>query len=451
VRLYFRDGNQLSKVKALEDVHFLQRQKPTSPDSSDMELIADQVDLFTSPAGALSKAITRGAARIEVLPAQNTAQQPSPGGDGSQPGGKTIITAKVFQASFDANSRIKTLHGEPDAKIVSTAGGRPDRVSTSRTLNITFTPGSTKSGIESALQQGGVHMMEGDREAFAQTARYTPADDVLVLSGSPRVDDPGMLTTARIIRMNRASGDAIAEDDVKTTYTELKEQPQGALLASGDPIHVTARTMIARRATGTAHYSGSARLWQAANIVQAHDIEFKRENRSMQATGTSARPVTTVLVQRDKTGRVTPVNITSSRLTYSDTERVARFEGGVLMKTAEGTLTSERLDAFLLPRTEQANVKLPSGASQLHHAVAQGRVELHQPGRQAQGERLVYTAAESKYVLTGTKLKQPTLADVTHGTVIGDSLTFYSRDDRVVIGSATSAPTVTQTRVPKQQ
>jgi lipopolysaccharide export system protein LptA len=259
------------------------------------------------------------------------------------------------------------------------------------------------------------------------------------------------MTTAQVIRMDRSSGDAVAENEVKTTYTELKEQPQGALLASGDPIHVTAKTMTARRATGTARYSGGARLWQAANIVQAQTIEFNRENRSMLATGTNTRPVTTVLVQRDKTGKMTPVNITSSRLSYNDLDRTAHFEGRVIMKTADGTLTAERVDAFLLPRTSQADGKQPSGASQLERAVAQNAVDLQQPGRRAQGERLVYTAAESKYVLTGTKSHQPTLADATHGTVTGDSLTFYSRDDRVVIGSATSQRTVTQTHAPKAQ
>ena len=35
--------------------------------------------------------------------------------------------------------------------------------------------------------------------------------------------------------MNRATGDAFAEGDVKSTYSDLKPQPNGALLASSDP------------------------------------------------------------------------------------------------------------------------------------------------------------------------------------------------------------------------
>ncbi len=63
---------------------------------------------------------------------------------------------------------------------------------------------------------------------------------MLVLSGSPRVIDGGMTTTATHVRMNRQTGEGFADDDVKTTYSDLKPQPNGALLANSDPIHVTA-------------------------------------------------------------------------------------------------------------------------------------------------------------------------------------------------------------------
>ena len=92
---------------------------------------------------------------------------------------------------------------------------------------------------------------------------------MLVLSGSPRVADSGMTTTAQVIRVNRATGDAIAEGDVKSTYSELKAQPDGALLASADPIHVTSQSMTAHRSPAVALYSGNARLWQNANVVES--------------------------------------------------------------------------------------------------------------------------------------------------------------------------------------
>jgi len=39
------------------------------------------------------------------------------------------------------------------------------------------------------------------------------------------------------------------------------------------------------------------------------------------------------------------------------------------------------------------------------------------------------------------------VADAEHGTIKGDSLTFYSHDDRIVVESKESSRTVTRTRV----
>ncbi len=126
------------------------------------------------------------------------------------------------------------------------------------------------------------------RSVFAEVATYTPADQLLVLSGSPRVIDGGMTTTADHIRMNRQSGDAFADDNVKTTYSDLKPQPNGALLATSDPIHVTAAHMTSRQQPSIAHYTGNVRLWQTANMVRAPKIDFDQEKRTIVAQGEPA-------------------------------------------------------------------------------------------------------------------------------------------------------------------
>ena len=106
-----------------------------------------------------------------------------------------------------------------------------------------------------------------------------------------------MITTANTIRINRATDDAFADGNVKSTYSDLKEQPNGALLASSSPIHVTAARMTAHNSPAVALYEGNARLWQDANIIEAPSIQFDRERRSLVAQGNTAQPVSTVLVQ----------------------------------------------------------------------------------------------------------------------------------------------------------
>jgi lipopolysaccharide export system protein LptA len=69
---------------------------------------------------------------------------------------------------------------------------------------------------------------------------------------------------------------------------------------------------------------------------------------------------------------------------------------------------------------------------------------VQQPGRRAVGQQLVYTAADDKFVLTGGS---PSIFDAERGKTAGVSLTFYRRDDRVLVDGEASSPVVTQTRV----
>ena len=182
-----------------------------------------------------------------------------------------------------------------------------------------------------------------------------------------------MATTARIMRMNRATGDATAEGNVKSTYSELHEQPTGALLASSSPIHVTAQSMTAHRTPSIALYTGNVRLWQDADIVQAPSIEFDQVHRSILAQG-DGHPVSTVLSQVDKSGRVTLVTITSERLLYTDDQHQAKFEGNVVAHSADVVMTAAHMDAYLVPRGQPANSPASSAPSQLDHIVAEGKV-----------------------------------------------------------------------------
>jgi len=46
------------------------------------------------------------------------------------------------------------------------------------------------------------------------------------------------------------------------------------MLASSDPIHVTSRSMTAHRSPAIAVYTGNARLWQNANVVEAPMLQI---------------------------------------------------------------------------------------------------------------------------------------------------------------------------------
>src|SRR5579884_540670 len=488
----FGPHNQPMHARAIENVRLVQHQnhgstmlsdshkKAAGPDSSkpqDIELDAAVLDMDLKDGKLLDRAHTEGPAQIVITsqpsaspaPAQSSltlvptaaaaTTQPKPSGPE-----KTVVTAKRFDFAFDDHNHLKTLHGAPNAKIVSTTPGRPDRVSTSRVLDVAFKP---EGGIGEIIQRENVRYNEGQRAAWGDVGRYTPDDGMLVLNGDPpRIVDQGTTTTADVIRLNRATGEASAAGNVKSTYSDLKPQPNGAMLASGDPVHVTSKNMTAGRASGQALYTGGARLWQNANVVEAPSINFDRNSRSMTADGTPAQRVLTVLVQTDKKGKVTPVNIKSDTLNYVDEQRKAHFSGGVVMKATDATLSSQEADAYLKPREGAGADKSSSSATQddarpaqkqgsvvsqpseLDKVVAWDHVVVVQPTRRVLGEHLVYTASDGKYVVTGGA---PSIFDAEKGISHGDSLTFYNRDDRVLIESkdSKSSPTVTQTRVAK--
>jgi lipopolysaccharide export system protein LptA len=444
--LHFAGQQILQTVHAEDGVRLTQKNSTGGTDSiaastgksaspskggQDLEMTAPAMDFLVKDGRLLERAETGGPPQI-VITQQATNQ-------------KTVVTASKFTAKFTNKNRLATLHGEPDAKIVSSKIGAPnqtDRASTSQRLDVAFLP---EGGISSITQTGDFTYVDGSQKAWAQRGEYTTADQMLVLSGSPRVVDTGMATTAQTIRVNRATGDAVAEGNVKSSYSDLKVQPDGGMLASSDPIHVTSRIMTAHHSPSIAVYSGDARLWQNANLIEGPTLQFDRDQRSLVAQASPTQAVSTVLAQVDKSGKVTPVRITSAHLDYADAERKMFLNGGVTAKGSDAAMTADRMTVFLRPRSESA---VASSPGQVDRIVAEEKVVVTEPTRHATGERLVYTAAEDKFVLTGGPLSgPPSIFDAERGKITGDSLTFFRRDDRVLVEGRETSPTITRTQV----
>jgi lipopolysaccharide export system protein LptA len=472
VTMDFAGQNQLQMVHAIDGARLAQKaaagkNSASSSGPQDFELTAPIIDFTVQDGRVLHSATTSSAAQITITPTQDAASA-SPQ--------RTVVTAGKFEAKFateEGRNRLSVIHGAPNARVLSSTAGSPDRVSTSDSIDAVFLP---QGGIESVTQQGNVTYTDQQSpnrrvQAWATTAHYTPSDQMLVLTGNPRVIDGSMATTANTIRINRTSGDALAEGDVKSTYSDLKEQPNGALLASSSPIHVTARTMTAHNTPGSAIYSGNVRLWQDANVIEAPSIQFDCDRRFVTAQGTTAQAVETILVQAERQtatvqkgnqqkmagknlaknsadpaqqSRSSPIVITAAKLTYSDSERKVHYEGGVTAKGTDFTASAKTADAYMLPRAQASANQPVASPGQLDRMVAERDVVIQQPNRRAEGQKLVYTAADDKFVLTGGP---PSIFDAEQGKITGVSLTFFRRDDRVLVEGEASTPVVTTTRV----
>jgi lipopolysaccharide export system protein LptA len=377
------------------------------------------------------------------------------------------LEAPRLDATFASGNRPQSLHATGGARLVS-----EQRTTGSRELQAGF---DNQGRVSTLDQWGDFRYDEGTRHATAERARYTAADETFALTGNARYTDsssqlsavssqpetghaPSLpnaanangtaAVSAATLRLNRRTGDVFAQGEVKATYTQMKPASgaaAGALFGGSSPVHATGAAMAASRQSGQARFTGGARLWQDANIVEAPTIEFDRTRRTMVArsavaSATGAPRVTTSFVQKDKQGKLTPVTITSAQLTYSDQDRQAHFTGGVVMRGADATVTADRADVLLALRGAAASSNA-NAPSQLQQVTAEGHVRLEEPRRRASGEKLVYTDADGKFVLTGGP---PSIFDAEKGNLTGNSLTFFSRDDTVLVEGGTGQAITTQ-------
>jgi lipopolysaccharide export system protein LptA len=164
-------------------------------------------------------------------------------------------------------------------------------------------------------------------------------------------------------------------------------------------------------------------------------VQVEKESATNQQKGT--KPMVPL-------GRSSPITITANRLSYVDSDRKIHYEGGVFAKGADFTASSKTADAYLLPRNQSTRDQTASGIGRLDRMVAQGNVVIQQRGRRAEGETLVYATVDDKFVMTGGP---PSIFDAEQGKITGVSLTFFRRDDRVLVEGEGSTPVVTTTRV----
>ncbi len=429
----FQGKNELQKVRASQNV--VLEQVPQGRAGAKVQttrLDAEQVDFFLR-GGALQHAETAGKASIT---------------QSDSPSARTVLTADKLEATF-AGNRLRRLVGDGDAKVVASAAGQTDRVTTSRQFTADFAASGAAQSLTGVVQQGDFAYQEGNRAANAERAAFNPAAEVFSLTGSPRIQDKdqGFALTADAVTLNRKSKDAAAQGNVKTTYIQPKTATDGALFSSAEPIHVTSQSATLSNNRELAQFRGGARLWQGANIIQAPSIDFQRSKKALIAHGAEGkREVQTVFLETSRTGRQTPITLTAGRMDYSDQDRKALFSGGVTAAGSEMTVSASQMEVMLLAKGQN---RQPAGsAGQLERIIATGniRIEEQKPARTATGERLEYTAADGKFVLTGSPGKFPSIFDAEQGNITGDSLTFFSRDDRVQIGSGENTRTVTRTR-----
>lgn len=321
---------------------------------------------------------------------------------------------------------------------------------------------------------------------WAQHAEYHAAGEILHLTGHPRIaDGVSMQVAASAIDYHRDTQNAEAAGNVKATYAQQPQpgaasaQTAAPTLGGNGPVHVVADHATMDHATNQNFFYGAAeapaRMWQDPNSLLAPVIEIDRAQNLLKAWGenTGAAPVvnanfTSALGQNHQQS---VVRVHSQTLVYSDRTRQGDFHGTVMAEQGNEVIHADDALLFLKPAAAgsrsggQSGQNPPAAAdnggatqaaagsapnsnrqnSQLDHMIATGHVVFTQPGRKGTGEKLVYTADDGRYVLTGTESTPPQLWDRVHGTTTGVALTFNSQDSAVEVNGGKSSA-VTETR-----
>ena len=286
------------------------------------------------------------------------------------------------------------------------------------------------------------------QHAKSDAALYDADLDRLVLTGGVQVQDAESALFADRVQLDHATGDSLADGSVRVSYLQNG--------SSGEPLHILAARAISHEGTGVSDFfggpslGGRAKMWQGGSQVEAPLLEFHRTERTFTARDEHGAQgaVHTVLMD---TGRSdgkpqarppdTPVRVISREMTYNDAKRQVSFAGDVRVQDKDGTMRSDEATVYLLPvsiavkpRVQSATDAAPiSLGGRLDRIVGTGSVVLEQPDRRATGERLLYTAEDQTFVLTGTASDPPKMVDTLQGNVTGASLRFTSGEDRVVI------------------
>ncbi len=341
------------------------------------------------------------------------------------------------------------------------------QTSMGETLDVEFRPDATgKVELARAVQRGSVSVtreLPGKaiaaggttaRPAAAQVqhaksdvATYDADADRLVLTGAVQVQNAESALFADRVQMDHATGDSFADGSVRVSYLQTA--------SSAEPLHVLAARAVSHNAAGVSEFFGGpapgskAKMWQGGSQVEAPVLEFHQTERMLVARDEhgAVDAVRTVLIdagggESKQAARTLspPVRVVSREMTYDDVKRQVHFTGDVRVQDKDGTMRSEEATVYLLPATA-SGTPLKSAASaaplslggRVDHIVGTGEVVLEQPGRKATGERLVYTAADQTFVLTGTASAPPKMVDQLQGSVTGASLRFTSGEDSVVI------------------
>ena len=436
------------------------RDKPSSQQGPKI-LTSEKLELNMKPGGQeIDEARTLTPGRLEFLPAK-------PGDR------KRQLDAERMTVWYGKQNIIRDFRAskavtktETPAKPVRGAQPKPPTITLTRSdeLEAHF---DARGQVTALDQSGGFEYEEETRRAKSDTAQMDETNGVILLRGRARAWDEAGSTDADEIRIDQKSGTTFAKGKVASTHLPDHKDPKdlkatktakdpadGGLIGGDQPLMARAAEMTSWDRNHKLRYTGDAVLWQGSTRIQGREVFIDREAQRLEARGDvvtrvadsnssgspdAGAPAQTGQAQGQQkkaaaggTARGFSV-VSAPEFTYEGKLKQGFYRDNVHLERAGLDVRSRYLKTFF----EEVPKHGGGTETQLEHLEADGAVEILQkpPGRVRRGrsEHAEYYLGEERMVLAGG---QPEASDSQRGITRGPKITWFSREDRMLVETA---------------
>lgn len=301
---------------------------------------------------------------------------------------------------------------------------------------------------ENTALDGNVRVDASDRRGQAARAVEVNARGIWILTGDPeraaKVESGGSRVSADRIEIERPLRQVRAEGKARAVFSPDPAKKERTVTFVGDPkrpVYGKGDRISLDDEHHLATLSGSASLWQDTSSLFADDITLSDAEKSV----TAVRNVRAVMsTPKDKDHAASPQDraasiVLAKRMVYRETDRSARFEGGVTVTRGGWHATGGESTAWLTKDSKESAVECVEISGDVHMVD-------RTIGRSATAEKALDYPKQGKTVLWGSPAR---VIDSTGNQVAGAILTITDRGRSVEITAPEGGKTETIHRTQK--
>lgn len=427
-------------------------------------LTSEKLELSMKPGGQeIDQARTLAPGRLEFLPAKPDDR-------------KRQLDAERMTVWYGPQNIIRDFRAtktatrtETPAKPARGAQPKPPTITLtrSREFEAHFDP---RGQVTTMDQRGDFEYEEDKRRAKSDTAQMDETTGVILLRGQARAWDETGSTDAEEIRIDQKSGTTIAKGRVSSTrlpdhkdskdpkaQKDSKDTGDGGLIGGDQPLMARAAEMTTWDRNHKIRYTGDAVLWQGSTRIQGQEVFIDREAQRLEARGdvvtrvadssSSGTPDSGSMAQSGPaqsgkaqsgqqkkalaTGTPRGFSVVSApEFTYDGKIKQGFYRENAHLERTGLDVRSRYLKTYF----EEVPKRGGGTETRLEHLEADGSVDVLQkpPGhvRRGRSEHAEYYLGEERMVLAGG---QPEVTDPQRGTTRGPKITWFSREDRMLV------------------